>query len=462
MKAALRFASSIATAGAVGALLLASPPAQAADEDPVELKEEPEDMPDDEADGAEGKASASFSSEEGFKSDGFGKGWMKRFVPEPGLFELGIFGGLMFPSSDHNLQDEKANHQPFAAIAPEIGLRAAYFPLSFLGIEAEGALLPTKTRGDNESAMLYTVRGHLIAQLPFWRITPFLVIGGGMLGSSSDPMGGDVDPAMHAGLGVKVGINRWLSARLDVRDTLSQKNDAEDGVQTHHPEVLLGLSFVFGRSDEKDSDKDGIPDVADECPKEKGPEPTGCPRQDTDGDGFMDDEDECPKVAGVDPDGCPKSEDDDADGDGILDKDDKCPKKPESKNNYQDDDGCPDEIPKELAAFTGVIQGIEFDTNKATIRRSSRPVLDKAAKVLKKYKDIHILIEGHTDSDGTREHNLKLSQRRAAAVKTYLVRKGVGAKRIKTRGAGPDEPIASNDTKKGKQKNRRIEFKVVK
>jgi len=77
------------------------------------------------------------------------------------------------------------------------------------------------------------------------------------------------------------------------------------------------------------------------------------------------------------------------------------------------------------------------------------------------YPKLRIRITGHTDNVGDRDSNAKLSQARADAVKQYLVDKGVAADRIETRGAGPDEPIADNDTPAGQQKNRRIEFKLL-
>jgi outer membrane protein OmpA-like peptidoglycan-associated protein len=80
--------------------------------------------------------------------------------------------------------------------------------------------------------------------------------------------------------------------------------------------------------------------------------------------------------------------------------------------------------------------------------------------VLKDFPDVKVEVCGHTDSDGDREHNVDLSQRRADAVKKYLVDKGIDTARISTRGAGPDQPIADNTTKDGKAKNRRIEFKL--
>ena len=156
--------------------------------------------------------------------------------------------------------------------------------------------------------------------------------------------------------------------------------------------------------------------------------------------------------------GCP---DPDPDRDGISGDADKCPNEPETKNGFEDADGCPDTIPDKVKKFSGVVKGIEFDRGKDTIRPVSTPVLDEALAVLKEYATIKIQISGHTDTDGEHDKNVDLSQRRADAVKAYFVGKGVDAGRIQTRGVGPDEPIADNKTAAGKQKNRRIEFKVL-
>jgi len=207
-----------------------------------------------------------------------------------------------------------------------------------------------------------------------------------------------------------------------------------------------------------DRDGDGIPDAKDRCPDEAGPAPSGCPVDDTDGDGIDDSKDHCPDVPGLPPDGCP---DDDPDKDGIRGKADKCPNEPETFNGFEDEDGCPDEVPDSVKRFTGVIEGIQFDTGKATIRPSSRTTLDQATAVLRDHPSLRVMISGHTDTDGSRDLNMRLSAERAESVKAYLVIKGIDADRIETRGAGPDEPIADNATPAGKQKNRRIEFKLI-
>ena len=210
----------------------------------------------------------------------------------------------------------------------------------------------------------------------------------------------------------------------------------------------------------KDSDFDGIMDNDDKCPTEKGVAPDGCPIKDSDGDGVPDSKDKCPNEKGEPPDGCPGTRD--SDGDGIIDSKDKCPNEDETKNGFEDADGCPDELPAQVKAFTGVIQGIEFDQNKATIRPSSSTTLDKSAGVLAEYPSLRVLITGHTDNTGIRERNVQLSKDRADSVKAYLVSKGIDSTRIETKGAGPDEPIDSNVTAVGRQRNRRIEFRLMK
>lgn len=118
-------------------------------------------------------------------------------------------------------------------------------------------------------------------------------------------------------------------------------------------------------------------------------------------------------------------------------------------------------LPAKIQKFSGVIAGIEFDTGKATIRPIPRTTLNEAASVLKEFPNLKISIRGHTDNVGPREKNVTLSGERADAVKAYLVGKGVEADRIETKGIGPDQPIADNKVAAGRQKNRRIEFKLL-
>jgi outer membrane protein OmpA-like peptidoglycan-associated protein len=399
--------------------------------------------------------------------------WIHRWAPEPMTGEIGIYGGLFLPNErlelfDPDLSLPDQGWKTFDSPAPDFGLRAGFYPSSYFGIEAEGGVIPM--RADGGSGTGYTIRGSVVGQLGKWSITPFILAGFGGLGINSDRsvVGKDIDPALHFGGGLKFYFTRYFMMRLDLRDVISNQQGVDNTFKQNNFEALLGFSLVLGRKNNPppreqdperlDTDGDGFYDDEDSCVKEPGIAPDGCPEGDRDGDGFLDSQDSCPDEAGVDPDGCPIR---DTDGDGILDPDDKCVDEPETKNNYQDADGCPDEIPEEVKKFAGVIEGVYFDTNKTSIKPVSEKILKKALKVLKDFPDVKLEISGHTDSRGKASHNKQLSEGRAAAVKQWLVDNGIAAERLTTSGFGPENPIDTNDTKAGRAKNRRIEFKLV-
>ena len=363
-----------------------------------------------------------------------------------------------------------------------------------------------------EGATIMSGRAHAIVQAPFWSIVPFALGGAGYWWALNSTAGNDTDPGFHFGGGVKVAATSDLAFRLEARDTVT--NQRAVGDYPNHLEVTAGASMVLGRPKKApaDADADGLLDPDDRCPHEAGPAPDGCPLLDRDGDqildpqdqcidqpglaptgcppadadadsildaddqcvheagiapsgcpdgdadGILNRDDQCPTVAGVAPDGCPS----DTDKDGFLDSVDKCPTEAESKNGFEDDDGCPDEIPDIVKTFTGAIRGIEFDVNKDTIRPSSHDVLDQAAAILKDYPTLRVEVIGHTDDTGSRDHNLELSEKRASSVRSYLIAQGVDSTRIIARGAGPDEPLVAEKTRQARQKNRRIEFQIIK
>src|SRR5690606_34216005 len=123
----------------------------------------------------------------------------------------------------------------------------------------------------------------------------------------------------------------YLSLRVDVRDSMTQRVGSSGGEQTHHPEVWLGLSFTLERT-RPDADGDGFADHRDDCPVVPGQQ-QGCPPPDGDADGVPDENDECPEQAGVVPSGCP-----DTDGDQVLDKHDACPEQAAATPT-----GCPEQ-----------------------------------------------------------------------------------------------------------------------
>lgn len=415
--------------------------------------------------------------------------YMQRYKPEAGLWEVGMFGGLLFPSPDHNLKVAFLPREEFSSVAGQLGGHVAFYPLSFLGVELEGMGAGGSTKTTELSSVFYGLRAHAIVQLPYYSVVPFALIGAGTLGAVTETMGHDRDGAFHFGAGVKVPFNHRVSGRFDVRDNLTQKGErAANGRQTHHPAVHLGVTFTFERTPPPlptdrdydglydvedrcpdqgaltvegcpaDSDGDGILDPVDECPAVAGTEPTGCPNLDADGDGVPIPVDECPDQMASTPNGCP---DQDLDGDGILGDADKCPKMPETRNGFEDDDGCPDEMPDAIRQFTGVIQGINFRQGTADIEATSFPILDSAVEILAKYPSIKIEVSGHTSSEGTQARNDELSIQRAEAVRSYFTSKSIDGDRITARGAGSTEPVADNATEEGRKKNRRIEFRVL-
>ena len=230
--------------------------------------------------------------------------------------------------------------------------------------------------------------------------------------------------------------------------------DTIPDIEDKCPDVK-GKIELQGCLPEADRDKDGIPDSQDRCPDDKGlAKLKGCP--DGDGDGVPDIDDMCPKKPGVvELKGCPKVVD--KDGDGILDKDDKCPDVP----GVKEENGCPKKY--KLIVVTSkkieLKQMVFFGTGKAVIKRQSYTLLKEVADAIKNATSIKkVIIEGHTDSSGSRKLNLKLSQKRADAVREFLIDEGVKGSKLEAIGYGPDRPISSNRTRAGRAKNRRVEF----
>ena len=239
------------------------------------------------------------------------------------------------------------------------------------------------------------------------------------------------------------------------------------------PEDPDGFQDLDGCPD-PDNDGDGIPDERDQCPNAAEnfngvQDEDGCPEDwvDADGDGIHDAVDACPTEPEdfdnfQDEDGCP---DLDNDGDGIPDTQDQCPFDPETINNYLDDDGCPDEAPARVSVGKEKItitEKIFFQYNKAVIQKISHELLNEVARVVNDTPRVQLIqVEGHTDSDGSDTYNLKLSTARAQSVVDYLVKNGVDGSRLVAKGFGESLPIDTNDTAKGKAKNRRVEFTIL-
>ncbi len=217
-----------------------------------------------------------------------------------------------------------------------------------------------------------------------------------------------------------------------------------------------------------DRDGDGIPDAVDACPDVKGvsdpdPKKNGCP-PDRDGDGILDADDACPDVKGVassDPkkNGCPPPVD--TDGDGIFDDEDACPNEKGERDPDPKQNGCPKAVRVSEGEIL-ILEQVQFDTGKSTIKKASDPLLDEVASVLQQHAEItKIEVQGHTDDRGKAAMNKTLSQSRAAEVVKALVKRGIAADRLTAKGYGQDKPIAPNTTEDGRQKNRRVQFAIV-
>jgi outer membrane protein OmpA-like peptidoglycan-associated protein len=222
----------------------------------------------------------------------------------------------------------------------------------------------------------------------------------------------------------------------------------------------------------KDTDKDGIPDVEDACPLKPGvAKYHGCPVPDTDHDGIDDDHDSCRTVPGVARyHGCPIP---DRDGDGVNDEEDACPDSAGPASNH----GCPlppppvvvvappvapvlTIRPEDSLAVDYIAHNVLFNSSSDQFRDSSYMALDTLAARLLAHPEWHLTIEGHTDSSGQQAKNMLLSQRRADAIRAYLLKKGIPDSRLTAIGYGSGRPVATNRTAVGRAANRRVEFKL--
>jgi len=219
-----------------------------------------------------------------------------------------------------------------------------------------------------------------------------------------------------------------------------------------------------------DRDKDGIYDKVDACPDEPGvrsddPDKNGCPPPppDRDGDGILDRDDACPDLKGVKSDdptknGCPP----DTDGDGIRDDVDACPYEKGKADPDPTKNGCPTSV-RVTDNEIIILEQVQFKTGSAVIMKASDDLLFQVSVVFAEHPEIlKIEVQGHTDNRGGKKYNQKLSEKRAAAVVKWLVKRGsVDATRLTSQGYGMDEPLTDNDTPEGRQKNRRVQFKIL-
>lgn len=275
-------------------------------------------------------------------------------------------------------------------------------------------------------------------------------------------------------------------------DGCAERDNDDDGVGDARDPCPLAAETYNGWKDDDgcpdehgDLDGDSVEYERDRCPLEPGDASDGCPHAprpalafagfsaqalpataDFDKDGTPDEADKCPvtkedKDRFEDEDGCPEP---DNDHDGVDDAKDKCPFVAETINGNQDDDGCPDKGVAVVHVRKGSVvldETVQFKTASAALLPRSLKLLKQVAAVLKAERALSIEIQGHTDDTGSAPTNIKLSQQRADAIRTFLVKAGISQTRLRAKGFGPTRPRASNVTAEGREQNRRVEFLII-
>ncbi len=311
-------------------------------------------------------------------------------------------------------------------------------------------------------------------------VSPYLLAGISNLQTDFDSGADDNTVAGNLGAGVLFSTSDRFGFRLQYRYR-AELSGAELGDNIWS----LGLQFAFGDKKTKfvDSDGDGVADMSDRCPNTPAGamvDANGC-EVDSDGDGVADSKDACPNTpagARVDAKGCEL----DDDKDGVANSKDSCPNTPagakvDAKGCELDDDkdgvvnskdACPNTPAGVRVDIRGceikdviTLSGVNFESNSDVLLDTSEQRLAQAAGTLRKNADLKVEVAGHTDSDGAAAYNESLSERRARAVRNYLVNAGVNEANLTVRGYGEAEPIADNGSPLGKAANRRVELRIL-
>jgi len=331
--------------------------------------------------------------------------------------------------------------------------------------------------GEKVDAYLYRLDA-LYHFMPEKMLVPYVAAGVGAISIRGDIDNKGSDPLLNFGAGVKYFVTENLALRGDIRQIITDDPN-------YNIIYTVGLTYLFGGEKKAapepepaallkasepvkpaDSDGDGVYDDMDKCPdtpKGVAVDSKGCPL-DSDGDGVPDYLDKCPdtpKGVAVDSRGCPL----DSDGDGVPDYLDKCPDTP--KGVAVDSTGCP---PGPAAKVEKVItlEDLHFDFDKATLTEEATGMLKKNMQSMKENPGIKVRIEGHTCAHGQDDYNLRLSERRANAVKEYLMKEGgISSERLttiaygETRLAMPEIPTPKNKNSTEAKTNRRVHFVVI-
>jgi outer membrane protein OmpA-like peptidoglycan-associated protein len=425
---------------------------------------------------------------------------------QKGVFEVGVFADVAY--FDNSLRLDQPQTGP--------GGRLGYFFTDHIAVEGEGAWVPAN--GPNGSNVDYIPLRIGLAYNTGGSKGVGALIGAGYTHTMYKPdLGDDVsDDGPYGKIGFRLGTGDVVSIRIDTyADWVpSPANDVPEGHAGYNLNwgIEAGLAFMPGyhgaanRDDQckdtpagdkvdakgctlKDSDGDGVLDDTDACadtPAGDKVDAKGCSLpKDADADGVTDDKDQCkdtPAGEQVDEKGCSLPKDADADGvtddkdacantpagekvnergcpldtdeDQVIDSADRCPSTP--RGTAVDAEGC--QVLFQPTKKTLILEGVNFETGKATLTPESETILNGVAESLVANDSIKVQVAGHTDNTGSSAVNARLSKQRAEAVRQFLVAHGVAEDRLTAKGFGPSKPIASNKTAEGRAQNRRVEL----
>jgi OOP family OmpA-OmpF porin len=385
-----------------------------------------------------------------------------------GSVELSPFAGYNFFQSRQNLENR-----------PIFGGRIGYNFTEHFGIEASGEFVRSRV---DDKAKTFSKEGEFTSPIdgvsitsyhldllyhlmPEGKFNPFVTAGYGAVHYNPRINSKNMS-AVDFGVGAKYWLWENVALRVDVRDNLLVDE------QIHNVQTTLGLVFRFGGNQKAAKAAVAEPVVA-----------ATPPAPDSDGDGVPDARDKCPGTpagVSVDKNGCPL----DTDKDGVADYLDKCPDTPAGVS--VDKNGCPpvvekvvilvsepkvQEKVKESATQPKVVvlafEDIHFDFNQSTLKPAAKTILKRDLQILKENPQAQIRIAGYTSASGTEEYNQKLSERRAEAVRAYLVSEGVvKADRLSTIGYGEKNPAVYEAAPKdlysdAAKANIRVLFEIV-
>jgi OOP family OmpA-OmpF porin len=364
---------------------------------------------------------------------------------EPRMFASG-FVGLGWLGDDTELGNSWAPEQ-VPGTAPVVGARLGYLVAPALivrdgstrlafAVEAELAVVASYTGGSSFGggrmsyfAPVFGWRAHAVLRAGGNdRVTPHLLAGGGgeTVASSSPFMSKETDAIVYYGPGVTIPVGQRWQIRVDLRHGLMAGRTSATSSMF---ELQFGVGALLGAPAAAPRRRVDIVAVPPPPPPPLEVQPPP-PPPDADRDGVVDATDACPTAAEdrddfADDDGCPDLDDD---ADTIADATDQCPREPETRNGFTDDDGCPDEIPAVVTRAFTAASAVRFEARRARVTPAAQQSLRLLFALLDERRELRVIVVGHPDRAG----NEDLARRRAEAVKWYLVDAGLTEDRIDT------------------------------